>query len=116
MLRVLPTGAQRFEPVAVFNQTQNRFVAVPIDLGAANEQVFLILYGTGWRLRDTAIPVTATLGGVSAEVQFIGAQSSASGLDQVNLRLPRALIGRGEVDVVLTVDGKPANTVRVTIK
>jgi len=38
------------------------------------------------------------------------------GLDQVNVLIPRSLIGRGEVDVVLTVDGKPANTVRVAIK
>jgi uncharacterized protein (TIGR03437 family) len=116
VLRVLPNGSQRLEPVAVFDQAQRRFVAVPIDLGAANEQVFLILYGTGWRLHNTAIPVTATLGGVSAEVQFIGSQTSSSGLDQVNLRLPRALIGRGEVDVVLTIDSKPANTVRVNVK
>jgi len=30
--------------------------------------------------------------------------------------LPRILIGRGEVDVELTVDGKAANTLRVHIK
>jgi uncharacterized protein (TIGR03437 family) len=37
-------------------------------------------------------------------------------LDQINALIPRALIGRGEVDVVLTVDGKIANTVRVNIR
>jgi len=37
-------------------------------------------------------------------------------LGQVNARLPRSLIGRGEVEVVLTVDGKAANTVRISIK
>ena len=32
------------------------------------------------------------------------------GLDQVNVKLPKSLRGRGEVDVVLTVDGVAANT------
>lgn len=31
-------------------------------------------------------------------------------------RLLRSLIGRGEVDVVLTVDGKTSNTLRVNVK
>ncbi|MGH9671628.1 MAG: hypothetical protein ACRD44_00470, partial [Bryobacteraceae bacterium] len=38
-----------------------------------------------------------------------------AGLDQVNLRLSASLAGRGEVDIVLTVDGKTANVVRVNI-
>jgi hypothetical protein len=33
----------------------------------------------------------------------------------VNLRIPRALAGRGDVDVFLKVDGKTANTVRIRI-
>jgi uncharacterized protein (TIGR03437 family) len=37
-------------------------------------------------------------------------------MDQVNLLVPTSLAGRGEVDVVLTVDGVAANTVRVNIK
>jgi len=49
-------------------------------------------------------------------VSYAGAQGSLVGLDQVNVKLPRALNGRGEVDLVLTVDGKTANTVRVRIK
>ena len=36
-------------------------------------------------------------------------------MDQVNLRVPRGLIGRGEVDVVLTVDERLANKVTVNI-
>jgi len=38
------------------------------------------------------------------------------GLGQVNIRLPRSLPGRGEVDVELTVDGKTADTVRVNVR
>jgi uncharacterized protein (TIGR03437 family) len=56
------------------------------------------------------------LGGVDAQVSYAGAQGSLVGLDQVNALIPRSLIGRGEADVVLTVDGRTANTVQVSIK
>jgi hypothetical protein len=34
----------------------------------------------------------------------------------VNVLLPRSLRGRGEVDVILTVDGVAANMVKVSVK
>jgi hypothetical protein len=37
-------------------------------------------------------------------------------MDQVNLLLDRSLIGRGEMDVVLTVDGIAANTVKINVR
>ncbi|HMY71115.1 MAG TPA: hypothetical protein PLQ88_04730, partial [Blastocatellia bacterium] len=94
----------------------NRFVAVPIDLGPAGDQVFLIPFGTGFRAATGLSNVQATVGGVQAPAVFAGAVPGLLGADQVNLRLDRSLIGRGEVDVLLTVDGKTANPVRVTIK
>lgn len=116
VLRVKSDGSQSFEPVASFDATQNRFVAVPIDLGAASEQVFLVLYGSGWRFRSSLAAVTAKIGGADAPVSFAGAVSNFVGLDQANLLIPRSLIGRGEVEVMLLVDGKTANTVRISIK
>ena len=59
-------------------------------------------------LTDDLVPVEK---GTRTRIRLI-----TFGLDQVNLRVPRSLIGRGEVDVVLTVDGKIANTLRVNIK
>jgi len=112
-LRVKADGAQIYEPVSRFDQAQNRFVAAPIDLGPAGEQVFLLLFGTGLRFNSGLGGVTCKLGGIDAPVLFAGAQGGLVGLDQVNLSLPRALAGRGEVDLVLTVDGQAANTVRV---
>ena len=47
---------------------------------------------------------------------YVGAQGDMIGLDQVNVALPRTLIGRGEVDLVLTVEGKAAYTVRINFK
>jgi len=115
-LRIKADGSQSFEPVARFDQTQNKFVAVPIDLGPESDQVFLILFGTGIRLRSSLSAVSAKLGGVDAQATFAGALDGFVGLDQVNARIPRSLIGRGEVDILMTVDGQAANTARVSIR
>ncbi|MGH9843137.1 MAG: LamG-like jellyroll fold domain-containing protein [Blastocatellia bacterium] len=109
-------GMDSFEPVARFDPAQNKFVAVPIELGLETDQVFLILYGTGFRNRSALTAVTTTIGGANAEVLFAGAAPGFVGLDQANVRLSRSLIGRGEVDVALTVDRVPANIVRVNIR
>ena len=114
--RILANGSRSTVPVAAFDQTQNQFVPVPIDLGTAADQVFLAAFGTGFRFRSALTAVTATIGGTPAEVSFAGAQGDFVGLDQANIRIPFSLVGRGEVDVVLTVDGAQANTVRINIK
>jgi uncharacterized protein (TIGR03437 family) len=113
--RVRGDGSQSFEAATRLDTATNRFVSVPIDLGPASDQVFAVLFGTGIRHRSSLAAVTAQIGGVPAQVQSAGAQGGA-GVDQINVLLPRSLAGRGEVDIVLTVDGKPANTVRVNIR
>lgn len=119
-LRVKADGSQQFEPVARYDAARQQMVAVPIDLGpdlgSASDQVYLIFFGTGFRGRSGMSAVSARLGGVNAQVVFAGAQDDFAGLDQCNLRLPRALIGRGEVGVAFDVDGKTANGVKVWIK
>jgi len=53
----------------------------------------------------------------SGRVFFITGLNATSDFDNdVKLRLPRALAGRGEVDVSLTADGKAANMVGVSVK
>src|SRR5205085_2609503 len=110
-------GSESTEPVAQFDQAQNRFVPAPIDLGPEGDQVVLILFGTGIRGRSDLSAVTCRIGGVEVPVLYAGEQGQFVGLDQVNVGvLPRNLAGRGEIDLVLTVDGKAANTGRVSIK
>lgn len=116
IVRVRADGTQVFEPVAVYDSLRQQFVARPIDLGNATEQLVLILFGTGLRQRSSPAGVTATMGGANAEVLFAGAQEGFVGLDQINLRLPRTLAGRGEVDVAISIDGKAANVVKVQIR
>ena len=77
----------------------------------------LILFGTGLRNRSALTAVSCKLGGTDAPVSFAGAQGGFAGLDQINVGpLSRSLAGRGEVEVLLTVEGKTANTVRIAIK
>jgi uncharacterized protein (TIGR03437 family) len=88
-------------------------VPVPVDLGAPTDQVFLSLYGTGFR---GATHPAATVGGVPVNAVF-AAVNAYQGEDIVNVGpLPRSLVGRGETSVVITFDDKPANTVTVNIR
>jgi len=108
---------QTFEPIAQFDSAQNRFVPAPISLGPEGDQVFLILYGTGLRNRSSLAAVTCTIGGVAVPVLYAGDTPGFAGLDQVNIGpLPRSLAGRGEVDVALIVDGRPANILRIRVE
>lgn len=114
--RVKADGAQTFEPVAQFDSALNRFVPLPIDLGAATDQLFLVGFGTGFRNRSALSAVTGTIGGTSAQVLFAGAQGDFAGLDQANIAIPRSLAGRGDADLIFSVDGRVANTVLLNIK
>ncbi len=116
ILRVRADGSQSYEPVARLDPVQNRIVAVPIDLGPEGDQVYLLLYGTGVRKRSSVAGVGVSIGGTDGTVSYAGPQAEFPGLDQVNALLPRSLRGRGEVQVVLTVDGKAANPVRVNVR
>jgi len=88
--------------------------AVPIDLGSASDQVILLLYGTA--IRRFTSEVRATIGGEAADVVGAAAQPQFAGLDQVNVRVPRSLAGKGEVAVQITVDGKRSNIVTAAIR
>jgi uncharacterized protein (TIGR03437 family) len=115
ILRVRSDGSQQFERVVQFDSSQNRFVPIPIDLSNETDQVFLVLYGTGVRYRSSLGAVKAVIGGIDSTVLYAGAQGLV-GLDQLNIRLSRSLAGRGNVDVVLTVDGQTANTVGISTR
>ena len=92
------------------------FTVNPINVQAASDRLYLMLYGTGLR-RHSLNPVKAAVGGVSVPVLYAGPQSQFQGLDQINLGpLPAGLQGKGDVDVIITVDGVPANTVRLNFQ
>jgi uncharacterized protein (TIGR03437 family) len=82
---------------------------VPIDAGD-----YVALFGAGMRFSST--PMKINIGGVEIDPLFFGPQGSFEALEQVNLQIPQSLAGRGAVDLVLTLDGKTSNTVKLKIR
>jgi uncharacterized protein (TIGR03437 family) len=116
VVRVSPSGAQKTEPAVQINSFTGAFEALPIDLGPSSDTVYLVPFGVGFRNRSSLTAVTATIGGTPVTVTFAGPQGTFAGLDQANILIPPSLAGRGDVDVVLTVDNRISNTVKVNIK
>ncbi|MBP6821461.1 MAG: hypothetical protein KA368_07955 [Acidobacteria bacterium] len=112
-------GQQSFEPVS--RAEGGSQVAVPIDLGPdlgnASDQVYLLLFGTGFRGLVPPATIGVTIGGANVSVLGYAAVEGFAGLDQCNVGpLPRSLVGRGNVNIVMTAGFKTANTLSVNIK
>ncbi|MEP7270579.1 MAG: hypothetical protein ABI882_03705 [Acidobacteriota bacterium] len=102
-----------YESTAMFDAMTGRYITAPSKFGPPPEELYLVLFGTGFRRRTDLTAVTVTLGNVAGDVAYAGTHEVFVGLDQINVRLPRILEGRGEVEVVVRVDGLTANTVRI---
>jgi uncharacterized protein (TIGR03437 family) len=89
------------------------FEASALDLGGETDLVVLSVFGTG--MRGFTGQITATIGGVDAQVLGFAPSGQFEGLDQINLLIPRSLAGQGVVQIQLTVDGLALNPVTVTI-
>jgi uncharacterized protein (TIGR03437 family) len=100
LLRVRADGTQIFEKIAECDPRP--CVAKPIDLSPAGERVFLLLYGTG--LRRSGQTIRVLLGG-GEEAAVYAPVTGLDGLDQINVVLPPALIGRGVVSLAVTAIG-----------
>jgi uncharacterized protein (TIGR03437 family) len=116
ILRVKANGQQVYESFAQLDPQTKKFVARPIDMSDASEAVYLVFYGTGFRYRSKLEAVTVEIGGVQINADFAGKVGGLEGLDQLNVLAPHILAGRGEVEVLLTVDGKKANPVKLVFK
>jgi uncharacterized protein (TIGR03437 family) len=116
ILRVLNGGALASESVYQVGSIGGTpaAVALPIDLGPAGDNLFLSGYGTGFRYAKT---VTVTINGLNMPNVAWAASPQYPGVDQVNIGpLPRTLIGKGSVDVVVTADGIPSNVTNLTFR
>ena len=103
------------EPLATWDGT--KLVARPIDLGPETDQVFLVLYGTGFRFNGGLSTIQALVGGRDVTVGYAGPQGYFVGEDQINIgALPRSLIGAKQVNFAVSVAGRPSNIVTVEIK
>jgi len=99
-----------YQPVANADGT-----ARAVSVGTATRPNFLVLYGTGARRRSSLSAVSVTIGGMAIAVDYLVAHPQYVGVDQINVKMPLALRGRGDVDVVVTVDGRASNMARINI-
>jgi uncharacterized protein (TIGR03437 family) len=88
--------------------------AAPLAFGAATDQLYLVLYGSGLRHAENA--VTCAIGGNRIAALYAGAQGGFAGLDQVNLQLPDALRGAGAVSLTCAADGQTSNAVELNLQ
>jgi uncharacterized protein (TIGR03437 family) len=116
VLRIGADGVSRYENPLQYDFGAGGYIALPIEPAQSGERLYLILYGTGLRHRSSLARVRAMVGGMPVGVEYAGPQADWAGVDQINLPLPSGLRGRGMVDVRLTVDDLPTNTVRVNLR
>jgi len=123
------TGSSITQTVQVYEcgTSPGSCVSLPIDLGI-DTPVLLMFYATGLRGRSSDSAPKLTIGGqliTDRTVQFqddselvcgpIRQMCAAAGVDVVFARLPLSLRGLGEVDVVISSDGRTSNTGRINI-
>lgn len=111
----VPAGYSTFDGKTLTPLLNSNGTARPIDAGTAQRPNYLVLFGTGFRKRSNLSNVQVRIGGILCQVDYAGTQPQYIGLDQLNVVIPSTARGSGEVNLLFTVDGKPANTVRVNI-
>lgn len=109
-------GTLTNEPLARFDAALGRFVPVAVAPGTAALPAVLVLAGSGLRGRSALSAVQVTIGALPVPVQFAGPSPEFPGLDQLNVSLPESLAGAGLVDIVVRVDGREANVLRIQIR
>ncbi len=88
---------------------------VAIDLGPETDQVVLRLTASGLRQFTDPAALAVRIGEETGEVIAIEASPTSGGVELVTVRLPRSLIGKGELDITLGADGKTSNAVKIAI-
>jgi uncharacterized protein (TIGR03437 family) len=98
-------------------QAAGRLGIVPriVELSRPDTEVYLVLYGTGWRNAGEGTPVEAYIGDHPLEVLYAGPQPQYEGLDQVNLRIPALDLPSGEYPLYVRVGTRDSNRLRVSL-
>jgi uncharacterized protein (TIGR03437 family) len=85
----------------------NRYTRSPFPAKFDGQASVVALLGTGWR---NSLPVTVTIGGRAATVQYAGRAGGFNGLDQINVAIPDGLSSGAAQVVVRTADGKASRS------
>jgi uncharacterized protein (TIGR03437 family) len=116
VLCVSADGSTTSAPAAQCDPKTGLCAGRPIDVSDPSKKVWLSLYGTGIRGHSSANQVGVTIDGLSGKVAYAGAQPQYAGLDQINVLLPSALAGKGNLEVKTTVDGIAANVLTINVR
>ena len=112
--RVHGDGSQSIEFLYAVDGANN-VTFPPIDMGPASDQVYVNIFGTGFRGRSALSAVVVKVGGVNVPALYAGA-STYDGEDQLAILLPRSLVGAGRVLVELSANGNASNTTTLKIR
>jgi uncharacterized protein (TIGR03437 family) len=84
----------------------------PFNAKLGGQASVVAIFGSGWR---NSLPVTVTVGGVKATIDYGGPSGGFNGLDHINVHLPAGLNGLAPV-VVTTASGAVSRSdVMITI-
>lgn len=83
-----------YEEIKKFDQDLNRFIPKPIELGPDGDRVFLSLYVSGLH-KASKEDVLILLDGIPLVPDFVGSAEGYSGLEQINVEIPRDRVRRG---------------------
>jgi uncharacterized protein (TIGR03437 family) len=86
-----------------------------LSVGTAEQPAYLILFATGLRGRAQLQDVMVLINGIYCQPVYAGPQPNYAGLDQINVPLPQALRGAGEVEVEVLINGMASNRTRLMI-
>src|SRR5262249_2172825 len=121
LLRVKADNSRSFEELSTLNPNpnpdgSNRDIPKVLDLGTDSDKGYSVLYATGVRRRTNIQDVHVLVGGEEAVVEYAGPQPDFAALDQINAIIPRSLIGKGPVNVSVSVTGfTTSNEVNINI-
>ena len=111
----IPAALTTFDGASYQSVVNADGTARPLTVGTASRPNFLVLYGTGMRRRSSMSAVRVTIGGLALAADYLGAHAQFEGVEQLNVKMPQTLRGRGIVDVVITIDGRPSNISKINI-
>ncbi|HKR02578.1 MAG TPA: hypothetical protein VJT09_18010 [Pyrinomonadaceae bacterium] len=90
-----------------------QYMPAPFNAQTNGQPSVIALFGTGWH---NSLPVSVTIGGQAATVEYAGPSADFNGLDQINVRIPAGVFGPSAV-VVKTASGAQSRAgVVVSIK
>lgn len=90
-----------------------QYTRAPFNAKTNGQATVIALFGTGWR---NSLPLTVSIGGQKALVEYAGASGGFNGLDQINVQIPGGVTGTVPVIVTTASGAMSRSDVFVSIK